>query len=164
MNKSDLAAHGFTGFVPVSRLRESLNQVPPSKGVYAVLRRVEAAPSFLQTSEGGWFKRKNPTVDVSRLEAKWVTNTEVLYYGKAKNLQERIGALLRFGRGDPVGHRGGRFLWQAQDSADFLIGWKPTPGQEPFGVECELMEEFKGTFGSWPFANIQAPRKRLGGS
>ena len=85
--------------------------------------------------------------------------TEVLYFGKADQLRERVHQLCRFGAGEPIGHWGGRLLWQIAGAEEFLVAWLPTPGGSPFAAEHELMHEFRARFGSWPFANIQGPRK-----
>ena len=107
---------GFTGFVPVARLADA--EVPEAPGVYAVLRTADAAPRFADANPAGRFRRKDPTVEVAVLEKAWVEEPEVLYVGTSGNLRERLEDLRRFAAGEPVGHWGGRYLWQLEDRDD----------------------------------------------
>ena len=160
MTERDLKREKFHGFVAVRRLSgQSLENVPEQCGVYAVLRTRTGKPSFRSINPGGWFKSKDPTVRIRRLRDRWVPSTQVLYFGKGNGLRKRIRDLIRFSEGRPVGHWGGRLLWQVAGSQDFLVAWKSTPGREPFDVEGELMEWFRRRFGCLPFANIQGPRR-----
>lgn len=160
MNRSDLEARGFGSFLAVSRLLEGpINEISRETGVYVVVRSDTSKASFLSKNLGGHFKGNDPTVPVSLLEQRWVHGTEVLYFGKADQLRRRIHQLCRFSKGEPVGHWGGRLLWQVEGSKEFLVGWLPTPDDDPFTVEGELIDEFHDRFGSLPFANIQRPRK-----
>ncbi len=61
---------------------------------------------------------------VSVLSSRWHATTDVLYIGKATSLRSRVGQLVRFGGGSPVGHWGGRYLWQVAGSAEFLVAWR----------------------------------------
>jgi hypothetical protein len=61
---------------------------------------------------------------------------------------------MEFGKGRDVGHWGGRYIWQIQDSDDFLIAWKPLTNEEPDTIESALIEEFRNKFGKRPFANL----------
>ena len=144
----------FEGFVPVSELRGNLGHVPNAPGVYVVLRLATTTPTFRARSAGGWFKGKDPTVDPKILEARWRSETPTLYVGKADSLRPRVNALLRFGAGEPVGHWGGRYLWQVVDCESFLVGWRPE--QEARAVESRLLSGFVDRFGTLPFANINA--------
>ena len=160
MNRPNLEAKGFRGFLTISELAQGrTHKVPQEPGVYAVLRQGTDKPLFLPRNPGGNFKGNDPTVPVSLLEERWVHGTEVLYFGKADNLRRRIHQLCRFGKGEPVGHWGGRLLWQMEGSMEFLVGWLPTPNDDPFTVEGALIDEFHDRFGSFPLANIQRPRK-----
>jgi hypothetical protein len=111
---------GFEGFVSAKRLREQgANDAPPAPGVYVVLREESGPPKFLDASRGGWFKERDPSVDIAALERKWIAGEPLLYIGKAdqvKGLRGRIWALVRFGDTKPVGHWGGRYLWQLEES------------------------------------------------
>jgi hypothetical protein len=145
---------GFTGFVTVRVLRASrCREVPTDAGVYVVIRATEEAPEFLTRSVGGWFKRKDPTVDVEWLTKRWLINTPVLYLGMAgSNLRVRVRALVDYGGGRPVGHQGGRYLWQVEGSADFLVGWRVDPDARR--LESGLLADFQAAHGRLPFANL----------
>lgn len=145
---------GFKGFIPVSALRErGLKMIPDVPGVYMVLRVSEGAPEFLETGSGGHFKGKNPNVPVAELAANWVDGTPVVYIGKATSLRKRISQYLRFGQGKPVGHWGGRYIWQLADAPDLLFCWREVDG-DPDAVETELIRAFREAYGSRPFANL----------
>jgi hypothetical protein len=150
---------GFEGFVAISTL-QTLNctQVPDKPGVYLILRSDMAPPDFLSESTGGHFKGKNPTVPVSKLQSKWVEDSLVLNIGKAgggnATLRSRLKQYMQFGQGKPVGHHGGRYVWQLAHSSDLLVCWKVTPDDIPRIVEKALIEEFETVYGRLPFANL----------
>lgn len=145
---------GFKGFIPVSALRErGLKMIPDVPGVYMVLRVSEGAPEFLETGSGGHFKGKVPNVAVAELAANWVDGTPVVYIGKATSLRKRISQYVRFGQGKPVGHWGGRYIWQLADAPDLLFCWREVDG-DPDAVETELIRAFREAYGSRPFANL----------
>ena len=159
--RDGLAALVFEGFESVALLRESqLERVPEGGGVYAVLRKSGEPTGFLKRSQGGWFKRKDPTVHVPVLRGKWVDGAVVLYIGKAdpgknndRGLSVRLGELLDFGAGRPIGHKGGRYLWQVGGSAEFVVCWREDP--TPRASEKTLIAEFKAAHaGARPFANV----------
>jgi hypothetical protein len=127
----DVRHSGFDGFVTVSALQASkCCEVPKKPGVYLVLRPTVVRPAFLEASIGGFFKGKNPTVALVRLESKWVESAVVLYIGKAgprtATLKSRLWQYVRFGQGQAVSHWGGRYIWQLADSCDLLVCWKIT--------------------------------------
>lgn len=163
-NGPGMADQGFSGFLTVSDLRASrLAEVPKVAGVYLVIRSVTGEPTFLTTSTGGWFKGNDPTVPVAVLEARWIKSTEVLYIGKAtagtsgrSGLRKRVGQLLAYGSGKPVGHQGGRYLWQVAGSDEFLVAWQAV--DDPTAEENRLLAAFFEIHGAYPFANIAGPR------
>lgn len=145
---------GFTGFISVSELREGgLKMIPDFSGVYMVLRVSDVAPKFLATGSGGRFKGKDPNVPVEELKANWVEETPVLYIGKATSLRKRISQYLRFGQGKPVGHWGGRYIWQLADATQLLFCWMPVDGNAD-AVETDMICSFRERYGSRPFANL----------
>lgn len=145
---------GFSGFIPVSQLRDgALNMIPDVPGVYMVLRVSEGAPEFLETGSGGHFKGKNPNVPVAELAANWVDGTPVVYIGKATSLRKRISQYLRFGQGKPVGHWGGRYIWQLADATQLLFCWMPVDGNAD-AVETDMICRFRERYGCRPFANL----------
>lgn len=150
----ELKAAGFKGFIPVSELREGGSKmIPDVPGVYMVLRVFEGAPEFLETGSGGHFKGKDPNVPVAELAANWVDGTPVVYIGKATSLRKRISQYIRFGQGKPVGHWGGRYIWQLADASQLLFCWKEVDG-DPEAVETEMINAFRDCYGCRPFANL----------
>lgn len=165
----DLKKAGFEGFCSVEKLREDLSGIPAVAGVYMVVYQSDGMPEFLENGTGGFFKGKNPNVPVSELKSNWVGGTCVVYIGKAggveangkksnSKLQKRISDYLDFGSGEPVGHWGGRLIWQIKDSKDLLFCWKAIPEQEgnPVEIEKEFIADFKRQYGGKrPFANLK---------
>lgn len=155
--RASLTDEGFEGFVMFDALRSGgINSVPKAGGVYVVLREADTPPTFLASNPGGRFKRRDPTVAVSELEAKWVGGCHVIYIGKAKNLRRRVKQYMDFGSGKAVGHWGGRYIWQVADASTLLIAWRAAASDEtPAMAEAKLMGRFKSQYsGRLPFANI----------
>lgn len=44
---------------------------------------------------------------------------------------------MSFGQGKPVGHWGGRLIWQLEDVKDLIVCWKVLEKEEPRDVEKE---------------------------
>ena len=154
-----LKENDFQGFVTVKELRENIRIVPNYGGVYVVLRPKDDKPVFLEEGTGGFFKGKDPNVPISQLEAKWIADSSVLYIGKAgktanRGLRKRLYEYMRFGQGEPVGHYGGRYIWQLADAADLLVCWKRIDG-DPEQAERQLLLAFKEEYGDFPFANLR---------
>ncbi|WP_127571809.1 hypothetical protein [Georgenia faecalis] len=163
-NSAGLRASNFEGFVTFAELPDS--DVPEAPGVYVVLRERADAPAFLGASVAGMFKGRTPSVSVERLEGKWVDDVPVLYIGKAtqgstsrRGLRKRLNEYRRIGNGEPVGHWGGRFIWQLADHADLTVAWKVVDGESPTDVEDSLIRDFVSQYGSLPFANLRYERK-----
>ena len=149
-----LLSAGFQGFQTIAALRaDRCSTVPLDPGVYAVLRMDPLPAAFLTKSPGGWFKGKDPTVDLSILEANWVERSPVIYIGKADELQRRLRQYVEFGAGRPVGHWGGRLIWQLSGSADLQVAWRVDA--EPLWLEAGLIHAFVDEFGEMPFANLR---------
>ncbi|MGN0191431.1 MAG: hypothetical protein ACI39U_07230, partial [Candidatus Cryptobacteroides sp.] len=138
-------------------LRDDESLIPCIPGVYIVVRKSSENPSFLQVGSGGRFKDRNPNVPVEELQANWVKGEPVIYIGMTKEtLRKRIRTYLRFGNGEPVGHWGGRYIWQLADHEDLVFYWKPMSEGSPEEYESELIAEFKTlNAGYRPFANLK---------
>jgi len=153
-----LCGEAFCGFVTFDELRDRMNAVPLSGGIYVVMRRAAHLPTFLAESCGGHFKGRNPTQLVDVLEHKWVPEAEVLYVGKSDALRRRLKEYAGFGAGRPIGHWGGRYIWQLSDSDELLVAWKGCgDGETPGYLEAQLADRFKRVYGRLPFANIADP-------
>jgi hypothetical protein len=157
--QTSLTASGYAGFVPFAELPTS--DVPREPGVYIVIRPSVADPVFLRENPSGRFKDKDPSVPVETLEAAWVPGTPVLYIGKAsggtsgkRGLRTRLDEYRRHGAGLPVGHWGGRYIWQLEDSASLLVAWKPTPDVDARDIERDLIANFVEHHKKRPFANL----------
>jgi hypothetical protein len=156
--RDGLESAGFEGFLPLATLDPT--KVRSEPGVYVVLREQAGAPTFLSVSAAGHFKDKDPTVPLNRLEAAWVDGAAVLYVGKAsggrrgrRGLRTRLDEYRRHGSGKPVGHWGGRYIWQLTDRVELLVAWTPIPGEDPEVEESRLIADFKDRYGAKPFAN-----------
>jgi hypothetical protein len=95
--------------------------------------------------------------------AKWVAGTPVIYVGKGDNLRRRLKQYADFGAGRPVGHWGGRYIWQLVDRDELVVAWKSCePEQTAAALESGLVSAFKtANRGRLPFANIADPSGRV---
>ncbi len=156
----NLRQKGFNGFCSIQDLCTGCSKVPDQPGVYLIIYNDPKSPTFINPGTGGYFKGKNPNVLTNVLESKWVNDTVVIYIGQAggngssSTLRKRIWQYIRFGHGVPIGHYGGRYLWQLKDSGNLLICWKPSLCQDSRELEARLIQDFKFQYGKLPFANI----------
>ena len=160
MTQEELKELGFTGFETVkSLMNNECGNVENTKGVYVVLKN-GTKKKFMNESIGGHFKGKNPTVDIGVLENKWIDQSDVLYIGQAgggtsdATLKKRLKQYMKFGNSQPIGHWGGRYIWQLKENRDLIICWKALPNDDPREIEKEMIGSFENEFGKKPFANI----------
>lgn len=146
-----LRASGFSGFQPLLEL--DIQAVPTEGGVYVVLADPTEHPHFIPVIVGGHFKQRDPTVAESVLRSNWVNDCPVAYVGKATSLRSRLRQYREFGRGRPVGHWGGRLIWQLESHAELLVCWRTT-SEEPRRVEELMLAAIKDRYGRLPFANL----------
>ena len=159
--RDDLAFLGFEGFVTVQDLTEKPQLPPVAQGVYCVVAPAGFSNCFTENGTGGYFKGKNPNLPISTLEKNWVSTSQFLYVGKAgmgkagkRGLRKRLEEYMRFGRGEKIGHRGGRLIWQLQNHSRLLVCWRATQ-RDPGIVESEMLSQFKNSFGALPYANLR---------
>jgi hypothetical protein len=157
-DQNDLSARGFVGFQLLRQLPRRCQYLPSGSGIYVVTLD-PPVPSFLARSVGGHFKGTEPSVAVPVLEARRLDRVSTMYIGRAANLRSRVDLLARYGRGEPVAHQGGRYLWQIAEHESLRVAWKPDP--DPVGAEAELLDEFETMFGRLPFANLVRGRRAL---
>lgn len=150
-DRISLEAAGFTGWLTFPEARAS-NAIPATGGVYVVTYSGGSPVAFLPSNPGGRFKGRDPTVTASALSANWL-DADVVYIGKADQLRRRICQFADFGAGKPIGHWGGRLIWQLSNAHDLRIAWKETPGEVPLVVEAQLISRFREQYGKPPFAN-----------
>lgn len=150
-DRASLEAEGFTGWLTFPEARSS-GAIPTTGGVYVVSYAARAPVAFLPLNPGGRFKGKDPTVPASALEANWL-DAEVVYIGKADQLRRRICQFADFGAGKPIGHWGGRLIWQLAEPGKLRIAWKETPDRVPVEFEAEVLTLFRREYGKPPFAN-----------
>jgi hypothetical protein len=151
-----LKAEGFQGWITFAEIRSArAGQVPNAPGIYIFLRESEEVPRYLAANPGGRFKGRDPTVVAAVIEARWVDGAHVIYVGKADLLRRRLRQFADFGAGKPVGHWGGRYIWQLEDSDDLIVAWRETPDKSPRDEELDLLARFRKIHsGRPPFANI----------
>jgi hypothetical protein len=151
--RAELEVTGFVGWITFEAMASQLAEVPQTGGVYVVAQASGAKPDFLDANPGGRFKDKDPTVDAAALEANWVGGAQVIYIGKADQLRRRLRQFAQFGAGKPIGHWGGRLIWQLAGSTELLVAWRETLGEVPNEVESRMLAEFRAAYGKPPFAN-----------
>lgn len=83
---------------------------------------------------------------------RWLEGVSIVYIGRATDLRRRIGLLARYGRGEPVAHQGGRYLWQLVGHDHLRVAWRRE--SDPVSVEARLLDEFESAHGQLPFANL----------
>ncbi len=155
-----LKHEGLEGFEDVQSLMNSqCNSVPKMSGIYFILNPTYEK-KFMKTNVGGHFKDKDPTIRIEELERNWVKDSIILYMGKAggptskATLHKRLLQYMRFGQGEPIGHWGGRLIWQLGNSHDLIVCWGKLPDGDPWEVEKALILDFASQFGKRPFANL----------
>jgi len=151
---------GFEPPVTIAVLhRRACSQVPTNPGLYVVMRESRRRPRFLAHGTGGWFQNMDPDYPIAEVDASWVAGAKIVYIGKAAGrhgLQQRLRQLVRFGYGEPIGHRGGRILWQLAGSRSLQVRWRVTSRDMARTLEAQAIAAFKAKYdGRRPFANKQ---------
>ncbi len=155
-DETGLEAVGFGLAHPIDDL--NLAEVPREPGVYIILRsREEGEVAFRSPGSAGRFGDREPNVEIAELEAGWVNGADVLYIGKANELRQRIGLLQRFGKGEPVAHWGGRYVWQLEDAGELRVAWRITAADRNAIERAGLIDAFIEQYGARPFGNRHRP-------
>ena len=141
-DKDWVEKNGFEGFKKVSELKTSSQRkiIPLQKGVYLVFRNSDSQPEFSNNKE--------------LLLDYWVENANVIYIGQAGGRASKVTLrkrLSQYIRKSKI-HKGGKSIWELEDSDDLLIAWKSTI-DDPYDVETKLIEMFKSIYHKRPFAN-----------
>ena len=164
--KAGLTVVGFEGWRTWSQLHAAgYADVPSLPGVYVVLAANAAKPTWAHPGTGGRFKDQDPSVSAARLNAEWVPGARTLYIGKAdarkiggksSGLRKRLAEFGRFGTGEPIGHWGGRLIWQCTNADRLLVAWHAVTWNETArAYEKRLMARFAQLHaGRRPFANL----------
>lgn len=159
-NISEMKSYGFLGFEEIqSLMNNNCDNVPDRKGIYFVLRD-PIQSEFLDRSVGGHFKGKDPTIATQIFSNRWIDETLVVYIGQsgggtsAATLKKRMRQFMKFGQSQPVGHWGGRLIWQIKDNRKLKICWKSVVEGDPRAVEKNLIQQFENIYSKKPFANI----------
>lgn len=148
---------GFMGFRSVRGLFATCSEITDESGVYLVLHLGGERPEFVPKGVGGYFKKKDPNVSIAKLESNWVDDTITIYIGQTEDsLKRRISRYMKFGQGYPVGHWGGRYIWQIHGYQDLILCWMACHGEENAKqTESEMLREFRRSYGCLPFANCR---------
>lgn len=153
----NLGNAGFEGLYTIHALQHSkpiCTYVPEKPGVYLVVCPAAFPPVF-STSV---LNRANPYPEDVLMNG-WIEGTPVLYIGKAggsnhkATLRRRIRCYMRFGLGKTDNHKGGKSIWQLNNSSELLMMWKVIEDAEPASIETNLIREFRNIYGKRPFAN-----------
>jgi hypothetical protein len=137
-----------------------LSSVPHAEGTYKVYLPEGFKMVIREKSDATKFL-KQPPYDVELLSAKWKRickynepDNNVVYIGKADDLQKRTRQFLRFSIGLDVNHAGGRALWQLENNKQLLFEY--TVEENCREKEKQMIEDFMNRHGGEkPFANIQ---------
>ena len=124
-------------------------------GVYIfVLSDKFGEVSFCGENHSGWFKEKNPTISVEKLEENRVKGANVLYIGETeRTIKKRVMEHIRFWNSKPVGAYGGRAVAQINNYVNLEIWCLKT--ETPKKTKQDLLLEFKKEFKKSPFANLK---------
>lgn len=146
-----LEDQGFEGFIRFDEITK--DRVPVKHGVYAVVRKSTKEPIFVAPGSG----RPGSQYILDMLKDAWVSDTNILYFGRAQcelGIYERLNKYRRFGNGKRSGHSGGRAIWQLEDAQDLKVCWLVISERDPVEQEDALIDLFKESYQERrPFAN-----------
>ena len=156
------------GFIKVGKIKDWklwIDRLPKQKGVYAITRENKESPHFISVGTGAFYKNVDPNVPIEKLLEKWdCSSHQIMYVGRANYddgnikykdckvaIQKRVREYMRFGYSKKSPHRGGKYIWQMDDSGELDVWYKVCAF--PQTIEGELIEKYK------PFANLKVGDK-----
>lgn len=128
------------------------NCVPEVPGVYRILRPEGMPIRFTE-------RAYNPSAKLysaEQLSRKYSAciDQEILYIGKAdgkKGLRQRLKQYMNYGWGHATNHKGGRAIWQIEDTGLLLLAFEEC--KDARAREKQLLADYKTKNGSYPLAN-----------
>jgi hypothetical protein len=143
--RAGLEAAGFGGFHHLYERRQGrFARIPKSSGVYVVLRESPFPVEFFE----------DRTVPRDELTTRWVSESPLVYVGRAKNLRSRLSRLAVKGV-ESVTNWGGRIIWQIRDTESMTVAWLATPTRRDAArLRGRFLNRFHAQHGGRPpFAN-----------
>ena len=125
--------------------------IPEEPGVYWVLAPEGMPIRFRERSFPG--VRPYPA-QLLRDKYAACARKDILYIGKAegrRGLRQRLKQYMDYGLGRGGIHRGGRAVWQIEDSGLLLLAYEICP--DPGGQERQLLRDYREQNGAYPLAN-----------
>ena len=168
IEKGVMEMENFTKMGTIRDWESWINNLPKTKGVYAIVNNGEIphySRRFLETGTCGHFQGRDPNVSIEILEDKWHNTGQyrVLYIGRSNynkgheketecksTIQREVKKYMRAGHG-AASKWGGRYLWQLVDNGEFDVYYLSC--DNPQTIERELIEKYK------PFANLKGGDK-----
>ena len=135
-----------------------LYSIPKKEGTYKVIMPDNFCMNIRSFSDA--LKSPRKPYEVKDLVKKWndiisydESDNNVLYIGKADDLQTRTRQFVRFAIGEANNHSGGRALWQLENNRSLLFEYIVEPNAETH--EHQMIEDFMSRHGGTrPFANF----------
>lgn len=128
------------------------SSIPDVPGVYWILAP-EGMPILFHERE---YHPKAQIYPFEKLHDKFERCTEhkTLYIGKAEGthgLRQRLKQYMDYGQGKGNVHRGGRAIWQIENSDLLLVAYEVC--KHPAAQEHQLLQEYREQNGTYPLAN-----------
>lgn len=145
-----------------------INYIPTTSGVYWVSMPETFCMKYREKTDGPEYGKKGKKMAYSISELnEWGKKYlkpnrggNILYIGKAKNLQKRIRQYFEFGYNDEkyLVHEGGRAIWQLENNKELIVTYKECQNEQK--METELIDKYILEYGEMPFANQRRGLKK----